>query len=95
MAQYFVGLPLKYFGIRGEFLLVLHHWAFQKFRWRFNQRFPREEDTCFVIARSWELGAGKLAPRDALENGRQYLKPHFFWCLEREAYKLQAPSSKL
>ena len=40
MAQYFVGLPLTYFGIRGEFLLVLHHWAFQKFRWRFNQCFP-------------------------------------------------------
>ncbi len=42
MAQYFVGLPLKYFGIRGEALLVLHHWAGQKFRWRLNQCFLKK-----------------------------------------------------
>ena len=59
MAQYFVGLPLKYFGIRGEFLLVLHHWALQKFRWRFNQRFPssqqleaRSASAMFALAES-------------------------------------------
>ncbi len=39
MAQYFVGILLKYFGIRGEFLLVLRHWASQKLGRRFNQCF--------------------------------------------------------
>ena len=60
MAQYFVGIPLTYFGMRGECLLVLHHWAFQKFRWQLNQCFPSASTILRRYGESRERMAGAL-----------------------------------